>query len=178
MQQQNKKEKESLVNTNQVIENKVQNLLPYIIHIKNLTDEKLYDVDLFNYEHDKQKKIEYSCSQGVPYENFLRQLASQNKASELITKMRFSAYCDYPKYQVKQLCSYIKTIITKSNGSSKTNTIHIQAYMSAYQQQSNIIEVTLTDEQKFEYSNQLQLRLDYLMPEAGMTIFLFPVNID
>jgi hypothetical protein len=156
----------------------IQNLAPYTIRVKNLTDEKLYDVDLFNYEHEKQKKIEYSCIHGVSYEYFLRILASYDKPSELIKAMRFSAFCDYSKFQNKQLRTCIRTIYTKLDGCSSSIPTEIAIYMNAYQQQSNIIDVPLTDNQRINFSNQLQLRLDYLMPETEMVIHLFPVKID
>jgi hypothetical protein len=156
----------------------IQNLAPYTIRVKNLTDEKLYDVDLFNYEHEKQKKIEYSCIHGVSYEYFLRILASYNKPIELIKMMRFSAFCDYSKFQNKQLRTCIRTIYTKLDGCSASTPTEIAIYMNAYQQQGNIIDVPITDNQRIKFSNQLQLRLDYLMPETEMIIHLFPVKID
>jgi hypothetical protein len=156
----------------------IQNLAPYTIRVKNLTDEKLYDVDLFNYEHEKQKKIEYSCVHGVSYEYFLRILASYDKPSELIKMMRFSAFCDYSKFQNKQLRTCIRTIITELDGCSASIPTEIAIYMNAYQQQGNIIDVPITDNQRIKFSNQLQLRLDYLMPESEMVIHLFPVKID
>jgi hypothetical protein len=156
----------------------IKNLAPYTIRVKNLTDEKLYDVDLFNYEHEKQKKIEYSCIHGVSYEYFLRILASYNKPIELIKMMRFSAFCDYSKFQNKQLRTCIRTIYTKLDGCSASTPTEIAIYMNAYQQQGNIIDVPITDNQRIKFSNQLQLRLDYLMPETEMIIHLFPVKID
>jgi hypothetical protein len=157
---------------------KKESLLPYQIRIKNLTDEKLYDVDLFNYEHEKQNKIAYSCVHGVSYEYFLRILASYDKPSELIKMMRFSAFCDYAKFQNKQLRTCIRTIITKLDGCSASIPTEIAIYMNAYQQQGNIIDVPITDNERIKFSNQLQLRLDYLMPETEMVIHLFPVKID
>jgi hypothetical protein len=158
--------------------NPIENLAPYTIRVKNLTDEKIYDVDLFNYEHEKQKKIEYSCVHGVSYEYFLRILASYDKPSELIKMMRFSAFCDYHKFQNKQLRNCIRTIYTKLDGCSASIPTEIAIYMNAYQMQGNIIDVPISDNQRIKFSNQLQLRLDYLMPETEMVIHLFPVKID
>jgi len=154
-----------------------KNSPPYTIRVKNLTDEKLYNVDLFNYEHEKQKKIEYSCIHGVSYEYFLRLLASYNEPIELIKMMRFSAFCDNSKFQNKQLRTFIRTIYTKLDGCSEYITTAISNYMNPYQQQSNIIEVPLIDEQRIKFSNQLQLRLDYLMPETEIVITIFPSKI-
>ncbi len=169
---------EGIFRNSNTISNPIENLSLYTIRIKNLTDEKLYDVDLFNYEHEKQEKIEYSCTHGVSYEYFLRLLASYNKPIELIRMMRFSAFCDYNKFQNKQLRTSINAIYTKLNGCSESIKTNISIYMNAYQQQSNIIEVPLTDDKIIKLSNELQLRLDYLMPETEMTINLFPIKIN
>ncbi len=154
------------------------NLSPYTICVKNLTDEKLYDVDLFNYEFEKQKKIEYSCIQGVSYQYFLRILSSWNQASEEIKTIRFSASCDYKKFQQKQLQTCLRIINTNPNGFSVSVPKDLFVHFSAYQMQGNIIDVQLTDKDKIKLFNQLQLRLDYLMPETEILIHIFPVKID
>lgn len=155
------------------------NLSPYSIRVKNLTDEKLYDVDLFNYEHEKQKKIEYSsCNHGVTYEYFLRILSSWNQAIEEIKTIRFSAFCDYPKFQQKQLQTCLRIIRTNPNGFSASVPNNLFVHFSAYQMQGNIIDVQFTDNDKIKLFNQLQLRLDYLMPETEILIHIFPVKID
>ena len=155
------------------------NLSPYIFRVKNLTDEKLYDVDLFNYEHEKQDKIEYSsCLHGVTYEYFLRILSSWNQASEEIKTIRFSAFCDYKKFQQKQLQTCLRIIRTNPNGFSASVPNQLFVHFSAYQMQGNIIDVQLTDNDKIKLFNQLQLRLDYLMPETEILIHIFPVKID
>lgn len=154
------------------------NLSPYSIRVKNLTDEKLYDVDLFNYEHEKQKKIEYSsCTHGVTYEYFLRILSSWNQASEEIKTIRFSASCDYKKFQQKQLQTCLRIINTNPNGFSASVPNQLFVHFSAYQMQGNIIDVQFTDKDKIKLFNQLQLRLDYLMPETEMIIHIYPVKI-
>jgi hypothetical protein len=154
------------------------NLSPYTICVKNLTDEKLYDVDLFNYEFEKQKKIEYSCIQGVSYQYFLRILSSWNKASEEIKTIRFSASCDYKKFQQKQLQTCLRIISTNPNGFSASVPKNLFVYFNAYQQQGNIIDVQLTGKESIKLFNQLQLRLDYLMPETEILIHIFPAKID
>jgi hypothetical protein len=153
------------------------NLSPYTICVKNLTDEKLYDVDLFNYEFEKQKKIEYSCIQGVSYQYFLRILSSWNQASEEIKTIRFSASCDYKKFQQKQLQTRLRIINTNLNGFSASVPKDLFVYFNAYQMQANIIDVQLTDKERIKLFNQLQLRLDYLMPETEMIITIFPSKI-
>ena len=111
------------------------------------------------------------------YDKYLRLLASYNEPIELIKMMRFSAFCDNSKFQNKQLRTFIRTIYTKLDGCSEYITTAISNYMNPYQQQSNIIEVPLVDKQLIKFSNQLQLRLDYLMPETEIVITIFPSKI-
>lgn len=153
-------------------------LLPYSFHIKNLTDEKLYNVDLFNYDHEKQNKVAYSCTNGVDYKHFLRFLSSLNEAKEEISLMRFVAVCDYQKFKSKQLRTCLSIIYQEPNGRMVSTPREAGMYFSAYQQQSDIIEIPFNNKPKIKLFNQLQLRLSYLMPEAEMHITIFPQKIN
>ena len=157
---------------------KEETYLPYQIEIKNLTDEKLYDVDLFNYDHDKQNKVSYSCTNGVPYERFLRFLSSLNEAKEEVKMLRFQVWCDYSKFISKQINCCVHTIYEKPNGSVSSVPLHAGNYFSSYQQQAGIIDIPLTDNHKIKLFNELQLRLSYLMPETNMIITIFPTKIN
>lgn len=153
-------------------------LMPYSFHIKNLTDEKLYDVDLFNYDHEKQNKVAYSCTNGVDYNMFLRFLSSLNEPTEGVNLLRLVAVCDYQKFKAKQLRSCISVIYQEPKGRMISTPIQSGIHLSAYQQQSDIIEIPLKDSNKIKLFNQLQLRFSYLMPEAEMHISIFPKKIN
>lgn len=155
-----------------------ETILPYQIHLKNLTDEKLYDVDLFNHDHEKQKKVAYSCTNGVSYDSFLRFLSSLNEPQEEIRVIRFVAVCDYHKFKSKQLRTCIHTIHQEPNGKSISIPTELSIHLSAYQFQSDIIEVILSDKNTIKLFNQVQLRLSYLMPETEMYITIFPSKIN
>jgi hypothetical protein len=155
---------------------KKEEIRPYQIRIKNLTDEKLYDVDLFNYKHEKQNKIEYSCGMGVDYDKFLRILASNTLSEERVDLFRINAWCDYPKFRNKQLNSCLHTIYEEPNGNYSSSPTGLGIYFSVYQQQSDIIDVRV-DSLKIQLNNLLQLRLSYLMPETEMVITIFPSKI-
>jgi hypothetical protein len=154
-----------------------KSLLPYQIRIKNLTDEKLYDVDLFNYEHEKQNKIAYSCGMGVEYNSFLGFLSALSEAKEQVKLLRVQVWCDYPKFRSKQLNSCLHRIIQNPNGCLESVPLQVGNYLSPYQQQSDIIDIPMTDENKIELFNELQLRLSYLMPETEIIITLYPSTI-
>jgi len=155
---------------------KEEKLNPYQIRIKNLTDEKLYDVDLFNYKHEKQNKIKYSCGMGVDYDKFLRILASNSLSEEKIDLIQFMAFCDYDKFRNKQIISSLSTIYEEPNGISSSIKTNIGNYFSAYQQQANIVDMKV-DSLKIQLNNLLQLRLSYLMPETEIVITIFPCKM-
>jgi hypothetical protein len=157
---------------------KKESLLPYQIRIKNLTDEKLYDVDLFNYQHEKQNKIAYSCGMGVEYNTFLRFLSALSKAKEQVVLLKFQVWCDYPKFRSKQLNCCLHKIITNTNGCMQSYPLQVGNYFSAYQQHADIIDIPMADNNKIELFNELQLRLSYLMPETEMIITIFPSKIN
>jgi hypothetical protein len=171
--------------SNQIIDFKVsefnipkkESLLQYKIHIKNLTDEKLYDVDLFNYEHEKQNKIAYSCGIEVDYNSFLRSIASNCLSEEQVTLLKFQVFCDYPKFINKQLNCCLHKIIENPNERMKSESLQVGNYFSAYQQQFDIIDIPMTDDNKIELFNELQLRLSYLMPETEIIITIFSTKI-
>ena len=155
-----------------------QSVFPYQVCIKNLTDEKLYDVDLFNYEHEKQNKIAYSCGMGVEYNRFLRFLSALSEAKEQVKLLRVQVWCDYPKFRSKQLNCCLHRIIQNPNGCLESVPLEVGHYLSASQFQSDIIDIPMTDDNKIELFNELQLRLSYLMPETEMIITIFPSIID
>ena len=151
---------------------------PYCFHIKNLTDEKLYDVDLFNYDHEKQNKVAYSCTNGVPYDSFLRFLSALSEAKEQVSLLRFQVWCDYPKFRSKQLNCCLNEIYQEPNGNMQSIPLQVGNYLSANQHQSNIIDVPFSEENRIKLFNKLQLRLSYLMPETEMYITIFPSKIN
>lgn len=154
-----------------------QSVFPYQVRIKNLTDEKLYDVDLFNYEHEKQNKIAYSCGMGVEYNRFLRFLSALSEEKEQVKLLRVQVWCDYPKFRSKQLNCCLHRIIQNPNGCLESVPLEVGHYLSASQFQSDIIDIPMTDDNKIELFNELQLRLSYLMPETEMIITIFPSTI-
>jgi hypothetical protein len=152
--------------------------LPYQIHIKNLTDEKIYNVDLFNYDHEKQRKLSYSCTNGVSYDKFLRWLSSLNEPKEKIALLRLQVWCDYHKFINKQINCCLHTIYEKPNGKMISVPLQVGNYFSANQMQSGIVDMPMSDNQDIQLFNELQLRFSYLMPETEMIITIYPSKIN
>ena len=153
-------------------EKKVQPSLPYIIHIKNLTDEKFYDVKLFDYEFEKQDKIKYSCPiSTVEYSQILRTLADENEPRKVIGAIRAMAFCDYKKFQSKQINCGFSVINKDINGSEVSSPDYF--IIDPYQQQDGISHKSGLE---IKFYNKLQIQLAYLMPETEMTIYLYPIK--
>ena len=153
-------------------DSKVQLSLPYLIHIKNLTDEKLYDVKLFDYEFEKQDKIKYSCPiSTVEYSQILRTLTGENEPRKVIGTIRAMAFCDYKKFQSKQINCEFYVINKDINGYEAHNPDRFM--IDPYQQQEGISQKSGLE---IKFYNKLQIQLAYLMPETEMTIYLYLIK--
>ena len=145
---------------------------PYIIHIKNLTDEKLYDVKLFDYGFSKQEKIKYSCPiSSVDYDDILNTLIGENEPREVIGTIRAMVFCDYKKFQSKQINCHFYVIEKNINGCEIRTPYDFT--IDPYQSQEEIVVVT---DLKINFYNKLQIQFVYLMPETEMTIYLYPTK--
>ncbi|MEK6883391.1 MAG: hypothetical protein AABY22_27435, partial [Nanoarchaeota archaeon] len=90
---------------------------PLIIKLENLTDDKLYNVDIFDWDYEKQFKIKYSSTiTWVSYDNMLRELASLNECKKNIRKFMLISYCNYKKFVEKQLNFTLCASQLKTNG--------------------------------------------------------------
>lgn len=148
----------------------------YGIVLENLTDDKIYGVDLFNYEHDKQDKIKYYCQLSiVSYNKLLRHLSALQNAEEEINLIRFHFLCDYKKFERKQGGSKIEFIYADCKGFSASTTFKISNYFQYDQVQSNIIDMPFDNPKSID--NKLQLRLEYLMPDTKIFISIFTKKI-
>lgn len=139
---------------------------PFVVNVKNLTDEKLYDVNLIDYEHEKQKKIEFSMGvSGVLYNEFLRQL--QHKEITIDTTY-IKAHCDYSKFEKRQLSCVLLSKTQDAQGHRIDKPMF--SIIDPYQYQSNCVVINA----EYPISYMSFLFLNYLMPETDITIFLFP----
>lgn len=145
--------------------------LVFVIHLKNKTDEKIFNLDLFNYHHKEHSKVEYK-SFYPDYDYLLRQLAGLRKNDDLgITKIRFAANCDYDRFSVKQVKSEVELIWTSLNGASYSTKRDLALFHTAEQVHHNIVDLPF--EKPIMLTNQLQVRLEYLMPETELTVTVF-----
>lgn len=141
---------------------------PLCFRITNTTDEKLYNVNVLNYEYEKQTKMEYmSIISGVTYGDILRHLIGQNEKKENIGKIKVVAKCDYLKFQNKQLESSLllgeKDIL--GNSIQRPHDLVI----SPEQQQDDRAVVECI----FPFYSQTTIKMPYLMPETQVTFYIY-----
>ena len=144
---------------------------PIIICIANLTDEKIYDVKVFNFDYKENKKLSYSG--GLPTVSYSEILASKSFMHDKIDRILYIAVCDYHKFLSKQLNSSGRWEINKSNGEILSGGIFFG--FDPYQMQTDRV---IWDAQDVELSFfESQIILPFLMPETSVQIRLYPLKI-
>jgi hypothetical protein len=114
---------------------KLKKSLPFIIKLRNLTESKLCDVELLNFDFDKQDKIRYSCLGGVDYRRMLLQFITREYQ---IGAVRYFASHHDPTYKEKQVDNVLR--INQCNANGCTTSIPVGLSRDIYQNQNNIID--------------------------------------
>jgi hypothetical protein len=141
---------------------------PYVIHLQNTTDEKLFNVKLFDQNFENQRKVSYSNEpREISYQQFLLQINNNNDERKM-GRLQIIASGDYRKFVDKQLrCPlYLKF------GSVNGNYVQIKEniLISPYQQQTNMAVI----ETNFNFYSGIQIELEYLMPEVSVSLYIYP----
>ena len=140
--------------------------IPYIIHIKNLTDEKLYNVKLLDHDYKDQNKISYELGAGnVTYHEFLMALAYQ---PIMIRETYIIAHCDYEKFQKRQLSSSFMIYERTIQGDEIATPQAI--VLDPWQVQDDRVVVN----KEYKLSMMDSIEFEYLMPETDIRLFLYP----
>jgi len=150
---------------------------PYLewieIKLKNLTDEKLKNVLLFDHHDEFKGMVEYSSSTfSLGMKEFLRQLSSIQKGKYAIRFFRYNAFCDLQRFADKQTNAYITASFTNLSGTSYSipyRPDHLKDH-STNRYIKSIADVTTNSDLSF--CSNLSLRLDYLMPETEISIHI------
>lgn len=143
---------------------------PYIVRIQNLTDEKLYGVKAFDFEHEKQSKISYSTGNGnESYKELLREINNLGTIQKL-GRLRYHSSCDYGKFQERQMNCVVR--VTNKYSSGLFTSIPKSLGVDVYQHQSNIIIVSDIDADFFRRTNFV---FEYLMPETRIDLHIYPI---
>ena len=145
--------------------------LPFIVKIKNLTDEKLYGIQLLDYNHQDQRKVEYSMGvTGVEYEDFLQMLKNQEV---VISTTLLMADCDYNKFVRRQISSTIIPASIKSENEDWAHGLPITPTIDPMHNFSDRVII----KKEFTLSHFNNLIFDFLMPETDIRLNLYPKRI-
>ena len=138
---------------------------PFCIDIKNNTDEKLFNVEVFNHEYKSQSKIGYSIPfDGVEYYDLLAMLNTKDKMQSGINiqLIKIIALGESKKFVNKQLSTHILF------AGSADDTILIKKDLYA------ILDYIVDIEYPFLLMKQTKMKLAFLMPELEVKLYLFP----
>lgn len=139
--------------------------LPYILTLKNRSESKIR-VSVIDYDYKDQDQVEYDCSYGIKYSEFLRNLIS---TPFKVGKMRISWTCPHPIFANKQWGMDLRACQNNINGLSTQWPITVK--IDPYQFQDRITDVNTT--LIMNHFTNLQLTM---YPDVEMTISLFPVK--
>ena len=143
---------------------------PISIKLTNLTDEKLFNVKVFNLDFEKQDKIEYSnIIKNLTYKELLYQLPDSENAFK-IGRVQCVSEGDYERFKLRQMNAKYYFVTNALNGNSGTTSF--DPIISPFQVQKNICVSDLV----FGIHRGAQLQLQYLMPEVSVTFYFFPIK--
>lgn len=133
-------------------------MFPFILKVKNTSDDKIYNVDLLS-KKDDRVLIEYGW-ENISFPDFKRYF--QDKLI-IIGNTKIKAFHDFKRYVDKQLsCSLTINNINESNV--------FRLDVDPGQFQSNQVVFT----RYYNIDSTTQLILEHLMPEMELYIYLYP----
>lgn len=149
--------------------------MPFIIQIKNVTDEKIYDVPLFDEDYNSSEKIQYSASPGFQvgddnkYKDVLEKLYKNTEKQHFVsTVILLHAHCEFYKFKQKQLylnCSIIDEC-------DKEDIVPFA--IDPYQMQDNLVKAS----KEIVFNNKTNIILPFLMPETTVKLFICPTSLN
>jgi len=152
--------------SNEQLISSIQDGRPLVLIIKNTTDEKLYDVNLFNHDYDKQDKIDYSCGiVNVEYAEILRLIDSAWLERSIKTIYMVST-SDKPNCAIEQVSAAITEMHKDVNGKEEKN----KFYLDTDPQQQQAVGKKDVDIKNID---NLQLQIEYLMPQTKVLFYLY-----
>lgn len=139
---------------------------PIAIGIKNLTNAKLYDVKVFDFEHEKQNKISYVNEYSdTTYNDILRRLTGYSEPKFNICVIQHCAYSK--KYTKEQVRCGITILEKEINGSVLSKHLIFSVSKKQYQQSISLLNVNIPF---YICSNIIY---DFLMPNTSISLNLF-----
>lgn len=153
---------------------------PYIINLKNTTDEKLYNVSVFNFDFDKQDKVKHNINLNhLTYAQFLNCLNYPYGSFE-IGSIKLVSFHDNKIYQQEQVDNFkisYKEIYIDEKDNNEAYFVHPLFFMldkSTDIKNQAQLELTKGIQVLFNKNHKMDLILDFLLPDMNLSIILFP----
>lgn len=141
----------------------------FSVTVKNLSDDKLYSVKVFDIDFENNRKIQYTFGGIVlTYKEFLHAIPDFENAFK-IGRIQTHAGGDYAKFWSKQLISPYH--ITSAGVNGNFASLGILPVISPYQQQTN----TVVNEISWSLYRGVNVNLPFLMPEVSITFTFFQI---
>lgn len=137
--------------------------MPVVVIIKNNSDDKHYNVKVFDYDHERQDKITYESGiKEISYNDILKKLSSLKENELTCGIIYITTHAGYEKFKRKQLFTTIYLKHTSLDGS--ITKVPIIPASDPYQQQLDIIVV----DKIFLFDKTLQVEIESLLPETEL----------
>jgi len=166
--------------------------VPYVINLKNTTDEKLYDVNIFDFNFENQNKIKYEFGyKAITYKQFIRTLEFPTVCE--IDYIKIWSQHGYKVYQERQINNFTVHYDVSEFKNGEYNGSFSQPlyfYFEDNQFSRDFTNLRLERNIKISLQNEAQIKdkpqtieitkftLDFLMPEINLKIVLFPAKIN
>jgi len=144
---------------------------PYIIEIKNRSDDKHYDVKLLDVDHEKQKRVDYNIPfSNIGYEEVIRSLEQRQQR---IKNVMVTASCDYAKFRRRQLSCVLSAVERNLMGGCTEKPIILTIDPFQFQDDRVVMKSDFLLQ-----GSMGNIELNYLMPETDVTLYLYPEKIE
>lgn len=143
----------------------------FTIHLRNMKDVAIDKTTLFDYHHRECLSVDYDSPYPPGYDFLLRQLAAFKQYDNLkITKIHINAIHENEEIALKQLGAELLVIYCAINGMSITQRHLLEILYDPDQDEKSVI---LTFDNPISLTNQLDIEIEYLMPNIHLVFTIF-----
>jgi hypothetical protein len=142
-----------------------------VIKIKNISEDKFYNVNVFNHKFENLFGIHYSSlTPNISYEQICQELLSYKKSKFIIRQIRHHVLCDYLRFRQRQVICGIELIEASLRDYKRFS-------IDPYQFQSDTCEIKNLE---LPYIHSSNIIYEFLMPETEihLVLSLTPVTLD
>ena len=146
----------------------------FTIHLRNMIDVAIDKTTLFDYHHRECLSVDYDSPYPPGYDFILRQLAAFKEYENLkITKIHINAIHENEEIAIKQLGAELLVMYSAINGMCLTQR-HLLDIL--YDPEQHHKSVVLNFDEPISLTNQLDIEIEYLMPNIQLVFTIFYIN--